>query len=96
MKVSEAPRADPQCEALFKLFDGAQGTVELGRLLKGNDTGRLVTLRRLSGAPSPDLASATDLARSVAHPRLSKVLGIIAGRGGWYVASEHIPGVTLF
>ena len=94
--VSEAPRAEPQCEALFKLFDGAHGSVELGRLLKGNDTGRLVTLRRLPGAPSPDLASATDLARSVAHPRLAKVLGNIVGRGAWYVASEYIPGVTLF
>ncbi|MEO6603705.1 MAG: hypothetical protein ABIQ16_27725 [Polyangiaceae bacterium] len=96
LRFSDAPRADPQCEALFKLYDGALGTVELGRLLKGNDTGRLVTLRRLAGAPSPDLASATDLARSVAHPRLAKVLGHVSGRGDWYVASEYIAGVTLF
>lgn len=96
LRFSDAPRADPQCEALFKLFDGALGTVELGRLLKGNDTGRLVTLRRLARPPSPDLASATDLARSVAHPRLAKVLGNFAGRGDWYVASEYVAGVTLF
>jgi hypothetical protein len=96
LRFSDAPRADPQCEALFKLFDGALGTVELGRLLKGNDTGRLVTLRQLASAPSPDLASATDLGRSVAHPRLAKVLGNFSGRTGWYLASEYIAGVTLF
>ena len=96
MRVSEAIRAEAQCESLFKLFDGALGTVELGRLLKGGDAGRLVILRQIPHAPSPDLASATDLARSVAHPRLVKVLGSIAGRGAWYVASEYIAGVTLF
>ncbi len=96
LRLSEAPRAEPQCESLFKLFDGALGPVELGRLLKGSDAGRLVALRRLSGAPSPDLASAVDVARSVAHPRLAKVLGSIVGRGAWYVASEYIAGVTLF
>lgn len=96
LKRSEAPRAEPQCESLFKLFDGALGPVELGRLLKGSDAGRLVALRRLPSAPSPDLASAVDLARSVAHPRLAKVLGSFVGRGAWYVASEYIAGVTLF
>ncbi|MES1179542.1 MAG: hypothetical protein ABUL62_34820 [Myxococcales bacterium] len=96
LRLSDAPLAEPQCEALFELFAGPLGVVELGRLLKGNDAGRVVLLRKLVGAPSPDLASATDLARSLAHPKLSKVLGIIRGKDAWYVASEYIPGVSLF
>jgi hypothetical protein len=82
---------------LFELFHGPLGVVELGRLLKGNDAGRVVVLRKLPGAPSPDLASATDLARSLAHPRLAKVLGILRGKDdAWYGASEYVAGVSLF
>jgi hypothetical protein len=85
-----------QCEVLFELFQGDLGTVHLGRLLKGNDTGRIVMLRALASEPSTELASAVDVSRSIAHPRLAKVLGTVRGQDTWYLASEFIPGVTLF
>jgi len=88
--------AGPQCEVLFELFTGNLGAVQLGRFLKGRDAGRLVALRRLAQPPSPDLASATDLARSIAHPSLAKLLGQIRCGNVWYLASEQISGVTLF
>jgi hypothetical protein len=72
------------------------GAVQLGRFLKGRDAGRLVAMRRLAQPPSPDLASATDLARSIAHPSLAKLLGQIRCGNTWYLASEQISGVTLF
>ena len=94
--LPQAASAGAQCEVLFEAFAGKFGTIQLGRLLKGNDAGRLVALRKLTGKPSAELASATDLARSIVHPRLAKVLGIIRDGDGWYVASEYIAGVTLF
>lgn len=95
-RQSQAPLVAAQCEVLFELFQGSVGAVQLGRLLKGNDAGRLVALRRLKDKPSSELASATDLARSIAHPKLAKVLGVVRDREGWYVASEYLPGVSLF
>jgi len=96
LRLSEASLLDAQCEALFELFTGTLGVLELGRLLKGSDAGRLVLLRKLAAAPSADLASASDLARSLAHPQLAKVLGIVHTQDAWYVASEYISGVSLF
>lgn len=93
--LSEAPPAEAQCEALFELFTGQLGVLELGRLLKGGDAGRLVLLRKLTAAPSADLASASDLSRSLAHPRLAKLLGMVRDKHAWYVASEYIPSVSL-
>lgn len=92
---SRAPRPDPQCEALFEIGDGKLGRIEIGRLLKGNDAGRLVVLRTLSGEPTPELTSAIDLARSLAHPRLAKVLGLVRDSDTWYIASEYIAGTSL-
>jgi hypothetical protein len=88
--------ATPQCEVLFELFQGDAGTVHLGRLLRGHDAGRIVALRALASEPSTELSSAVDVSRSIAHPRLTKVLGIVRGQDTWYLASEFIPGVTLF
>jgi len=88
--------AEPQCDVLFEVFSGSLGSVHLGRLLKGHDAGRLVALRKLAGAPSAELASAADLGRSIAHPKLAKVLGVIRERDAAYIASEYISGVTLF
>lgn len=88
--------AAPQSDVLFEMFHGVLGGVHLGRLLRGRDAGRLVALRKLLGEPSQELAVAVDLARSIAHPRLAKVLGIIEEPGATYLVSEYIPGVTLF
>ena len=88
--------ATPQCDVLFEMFSGELGSVHLGRLLKGHDAGRLVTLRKLSEAPSSDLASSANLARIIAHPRLVKVLGLVRQNDATYLASEYIPGATLF
>jgi len=55
-----------------------------------------VTLRRLPAAPWPELSAAVDLARSVAHPKLAKTLGVQRAGDTWYLASEYIAGVTLF
>jgi len=94
-RMTPVPR-DPQSDVLFEMFNGALGSVHLARLLKGNDAGRLVTLRKLPAACSEEVIAAADLARSVAHPKLVKVLGVIEEQNARYLASEHIFGVTLF
>lgn len=93
---SPPPSGDPQCDVLFELFNGSLGSVHFGRLLKGHDAGRLVTLRRLQQKPSAALAQAVDLARSIAHPKLAKVLGLVSEGDTTYLASEQISGITLF
>ena len=95
-RMTPIPTSAPQSDILFEMFHGVHGSVHLGRLLKGHDAGRLVTLRKLLGEPSTDLAVAADLGRSIAHPRLAKVLGIIEEPDASYLVSEYIPGVTLF
>ena len=95
-RLSPTPVREPQSDVLFEMFNGALGGIHLGRLLKGHDAGRLVTLRKLRGAISTELAVATDLARSIAHPKLVKVLGMVSEPDATYLASEHIFGVTLF
>jgi hypothetical protein len=85
------PRA--QCEVLFELSQGA-GSAQLGRLLKGHDAGRLVSLRHIT-APVSELSARVDVARSIAHPSLAKLLGIVQAGDKFYLASEYIPGATL-
>jgi hypothetical protein len=86
--------AGAQCEVLFELSQGA-GSAQLGRLLKGHDAGRLVSLRPITTAPLSELSPRVDLARSIAHPSLAKLLGIVQAGDKFYLASEYIPGVTL-
>jgi hypothetical protein len=86
--------AGAQCEVLFELSQGA-GSAQLGRLLKGHDAGRLVSLRPITAAPVSELSPRVDLARSIAHPSLAKLLGIVQAGDKFYLASEYIPGVTL-
>jgi hypothetical protein len=83
-----------QCEILFELFTGTR-PVLLGRLLRGHDAGRLVTLRRVTGQHT-ELAPMVDISRSIAHPSFTKVLGIARADGEAYLASEYMPGVSLF
>lgn len=94
-RLTPVPR-EPQSDVLFEMFNGSLGSVHLARLLRGHDAGRLVTLRKLPMVRSEELTAAADLARSVAHPKLAKVLGIIEEQNARYLASEHISGVTLF
>jgi hypothetical protein len=88
------PDAGAQCEVLFELSQGA-GSAQLGRLLKGHDAGRLVSLRHITAAPVSELSPRVDVARSIAHPSLAKLLGIVQAGDKFYLASEYIPGVTL-
>ena len=95
--VASAARASAaRCVALFELFRGGSGAVQLGRLHDGQDAPRLVALRRLANIPTRELESATTRAQGVTHPRLARVLGTYQHEDAWYIASEYIPGVTLF
>jgi serine/threonine protein kinase len=64
-------------------------------MLKGTEAGRLVALREISRSPE-GLAPAIDVARSLAHPQIAKVLGFVHTDANTYVASEYVPGVSLF
>ena len=70
--------------------------MQLGRLHDGKDAPRLVALRRLANIPTRELESATTRAQGVTHPRLARVLGTYQHEEAWYIASEYIPGITLF
>jgi hypothetical protein len=41
------------------------------------------------------LASDVDMARSIAHPKLLKLLGFVRSEGRSYLASEYVPGMAL-
>ncbi|MDF3064400.1 MAG: Protein tyrosine and serine/threonine kinase, partial [Polyangiaceae bacterium] len=69
--------------------------MHLGRLTKGEDAGRFVLLRDLSAHEVQEMASEIDLARSIAHPKLLKLLGCVRSEGHTYLASEYVPGVAL-
>jgi hypothetical protein len=90
------PTPSAQCEALFKLFEGPTGWLRLGRLLKGHEAGRLVLLRDASTAHDEvALSQAVDSARCIAHPNISKLLGIVWLDGSAQLASEYVDGVSL-
>lgn len=96
--MSSAPSLSPStapCELLLKLFTGRRGAVHLGRLLRGEDAGRFVLLREVAESAVSTLASDVDIARSIAHPKLLKLLGVVRSEGSAYLASEYVPGVAL-
>jgi hypothetical protein len=94
--ASSQPNPSAQCEALFKLFDGPTGWLRLGRLLKGHEAGRLVLLRDASAAHDEvALSQAVDSARCIAHPNITKLLGIVWLDGAPQLASEYVDGVSL-
>jgi len=96
--VSSAPSIRPSsapCELLLKLFTGQRGAVHLGRMLRGDDAGRFVLLREVAETQVAALASDVDIARSIAHPKLLKLLGVLRSEGDAYLASEYVPGVAL-
>ena len=88
--------AGPQCDVLFELSTGGLTRVYLGRMLSGMDAGRVVLLRKLPGPASSELRAAAERAQGIAHPKLAKALGVLRASGLWYIASEYIPGITLF
>ena len=93
---SSQPTQSAQCEALFKLFDGPTGWLRLGRLLKGHEAGRLVLLREASAEHDEvALSQAVDSARCIAHPNITKLLGIVWLDGAPQLASEYVDGVSL-
>jgi hypothetical protein len=95
--ASSPPTPSAQCEALFKLFEGPTGRLRLGRLLKGAEAGRLVLLRDASAAHDDvALSQAVDGARCIAHPNISKLLGVVWLDGAPQLASEYVDGVSLF
>ncbi|RYZ08711.1 MAG: hypothetical protein EOO73_07615 [Myxococcales bacterium] len=85
----------PPCSLMLKLFEGQRGPMHLGRLTKGEDAGRFVLLRDLTAHEVQAMASEIDLARSIAHPKLLKLLGCVRSEGHTYLASEYVPGVAL-
>lgn len=89
-----AESAQPGVELLFELLRGPHGAVHLGRMLRGIDNGRLVTLREV-GVPDAEALAAIDVARSLAHPRLLKPLGVVSTSTTRYLASEYVPGASL-
>jgi hypothetical protein len=93
--ATSAPLSSAPCELLLKLFTGQRGAVHLGRLLRGGDAGRFVLLREVADAAVGTLASDVDIARSIAHPKLLKLLGVLRSEGHAYLASEYVPGVAL-
>jgi hypothetical protein len=93
--ASSPQASNAPCELLLKLFTGSRGTVHLGRMLRGGDAGRFVLLREVVDTAVGTLASDVDIARSIAHPKLLKLLGVLRSEGQAYLASEYVPGVAL-
>ncbi|HYP99451.1 MAG TPA: hypothetical protein VER96_12345 [Polyangiaceae bacterium] len=91
-----ARQNEPECQVLFELFGSPRGKVSLGRLSSGKDVGRIVMLRQIPEGTLRQATPAFDLAKSLAHPRLLKLLGVVSDRSHRYVASEYVPGVSLF
>jgi len=94
--LSSALLVRPKSEILFEIFDGTLGRVHLGRMLSGTGAGRLVLLRELAGPPTPEFEAEVGRVKAIAHPRLAKTLGVFRAAETWQLASEFIPGVTLF
>jgi len=86
----------PECQVLFELFGSPRGKVSLGRLSTGKEAGRVVMLREIPESASPQTTAAFDLAKGLSHPSVLKLLGVVTDRTHSYVASEYVPGISLF
>jgi hypothetical protein len=86
----------PECEVLFEMFASPRGKVWLGRLETSGQASRIVLLRELNEAARTQITQAVETARTFTHPKLLKVLGIVSDKTRSFVASEYIPGVSLF
>ena len=86
----------PECQVLFELFGSPRGKVSLGRLNTGKEAGRVVMLREIPERALQQATPAFDLARDLTHPSVLKLLGVVTDRTHRYVASEYVPGISLF
>jgi hypothetical protein len=93
---ARARQNQPECQVLFELFGSPRGKVSLGRLSSGKETGRIVMLRQIPEAALRQVTPAFELAKGLTHPRVLKLLGVVSDRTHSYVASEYVPGVSLF
>src|SRR5688572_2279741 len=93
--VVQAKPMDEDCEVLFELEARETGPIQLGRLLRGTNAGRLVVLRPVEATLLPACVRSVEASRGIAHPRLGKVLGFVSAGGQRYIASEYMEGCTL-
>lgn len=91
-----ARQNQPECQVLFELFASPRGKVSLGRVSTGNEAGRIVVLREIREGALQQVTPAFELAKGLKHPRLLKLLGVVSDRTHTYVASEYVPGISLF
>lgn len=88
-------QAGEACELLFELYRGATGPVQLGRLLRGKNAGRLVLLRPVDAERALRARTLVDRVRHISHPKLLKVMGCFRIGGQDYLASEYIAGASF-
>lgn len=88
----------PECEVLFELFSAPRGRVLLGRLNSGPETGRVVRLRAVDAGALPLASEAVAATRDheFSCPELLKLLDVTTDGSQSYVASEYLPGISLF
>lgn len=93
---ARARQNQPECQVLFELFGSPRGRVSLGRISSGKEAGRIVMLRQIPDAALSHVTPAFELAKGLTHPRLLKLLGVVSDRSHSYLASEYVPGISLF
>jgi len=86
----------PECQVLFELFGSPRGKVSLGRVSTGHEAGRVVTLREIRQGALAEVNPAFELAKGLTHPSVLKLLGVVSDRTHRFVASEYVPGLSLF
>ncbi|HEY3256052.1 MAG TPA: hypothetical protein VGJ91_18965, partial [Polyangiaceae bacterium] len=91
-----ARQNQPECQVLFELFASPRGRVSLGRLSTGKEAGRIVVLREIPERALQQVTPAFELAKALTHPSLLKLLGVVSDRTHSYLASEYVPGISLF
>jgi eukaryotic-like serine/threonine-protein kinase len=82
------------------LSTASVGSIWIGRLLNGNDAGRMVLVRRISkhwmsNKDAEWVLSAAAAYSKVRHPSLVKLLGILEQDDDLVSISEHLEGVRL-
>lgn len=86
----------PECRVLFELFSTPRGKVSIGRVNSGEHAGRIVLLREVQASMLSVIAGAIEVTRGFTHPQLLKLVGVFSDGERSYVASEYLPGVSLF
>lgn len=92
--AERAPSDGGKYERLCGLSSGPLGELALGRARGQGDASRFVTLRALPPANFENIEKSVRQAASIAHPRLTKVLGVAWIDEVPYVASEYVEGLS--